>query len=265
MNSQLQLVEESADVRRVPPRWRAFLPEWLRALIWVEQGTSFDAFLSYGWKGESSLGLVLQSVLQMFLRPWYKTRALNIFRDLSSLAPSGSLQAYLERKLDQSRHLIVLASSTPRVLKEWSWRHGTGLVGSEQGLCWSLSPSPEHARASHWTQRTVDQCGVVLSRSAGCLGRRTADLRCTALSPAGTLSAELDQATLFVLQGLNVYPHDDGREAFTELGSLSVKWNWGLTPISGPRFSTVISAAKLDDNGPPAKTGKAVNACISGG
>jgi hypothetical protein len=37
-------------------------------------------------------------------------RALNIFRDLSSLAASSNLGSSLEEKLDQSRHFIVLAS-----------------------------------------------------------------------------------------------------------------------------------------------------------
>lgn len=101
-----------ADVRSAPPRWRGFLPAWLRGLIWVEQATSFDGFLSYSWKGESSIAPVIQSVLQTFLRPWYKPRALNIFRDLASLAASSSLQSSLEEKIDQSKHLIVLASST---------------------------------------------------------------------------------------------------------------------------------------------------------
>jgi WD40 repeat protein len=66
--------------------------------------------LSYSWKGESSIAPVIQSCLQSFLRPWYKTRALSIFRDLSSLAASSDLYRSLEEKIDQSNHLIVLAS-----------------------------------------------------------------------------------------------------------------------------------------------------------
>jgi WD40 repeat protein len=37
---------------------------------------------------------------------------LNIFRDLASLAASSNLQASIEKKIDQSKHLLVLASST---------------------------------------------------------------------------------------------------------------------------------------------------------
>lgn len=106
------LPESQVDPRPTPPRWRALLPAWVRGLIWVEQATSFDAFLSYSWKGESAIAPAIQSIIQSFLRPWYKPRALNIFRDLSSLAAGSSLQDALRKKLDQSQHLIVLASSS---------------------------------------------------------------------------------------------------------------------------------------------------------
>ena len=78
----------------------------MRSLIWVEQSTSFAGFLSYSWKGESEIAPVIQSVLQSFLGPWYKTRALNIFRDLSSLPASANLQTSLEAKMEESKHLI---------------------------------------------------------------------------------------------------------------------------------------------------------------
>jgi len=43
------------------------------------------------------------------LRPWYKVRAKNVFRDLSCLPAGSSLEAELFARLDQSDHLIVLA------------------------------------------------------------------------------------------------------------------------------------------------------------
>lgn len=94
----------------MPPRWRSAVPAWIRGLFWVEEASSFDAFLSYSWKRDSDFAPVLQSVLQSFLCPWCRLRALNIFRDLASLAASADLEASLKEKLDKSMHLIVLAS-----------------------------------------------------------------------------------------------------------------------------------------------------------
>jgi formylglycine-generating enzyme required for sulfatase activity len=95
-----------------PPRWHSLVPRWLGTLIWVDRASVFAAFLSYSWKGESWIAPTIQSSLQTFLRPWYKVRALNVFRDLSYLAASSDLSRSLEEKLDQSEHLIVLASSS---------------------------------------------------------------------------------------------------------------------------------------------------------
>jgi len=100
----------SFDLPPAPPKWRSLLPAWLRGLIWTDQASSFDAFLSYSWKTDSEIAPILQESLQKFLCPWYRIRALNIFRDLSALAASEDLEKSLKEKLDRSHHLIVLAS-----------------------------------------------------------------------------------------------------------------------------------------------------------
>jgi hypothetical protein len=100
---------ERLDLR--PPRmWRRLVPAWLRSLIWVDSAESYDAFLSYSWKSDSSIAPAIQSVLQRFLCPWYRLRARTVFRDLSCLPAGSSLERELFNRLDQSRHLIVLAS-----------------------------------------------------------------------------------------------------------------------------------------------------------
>jgi hypothetical protein len=78
----------------------------------VDSASRYDAFLSYSWKGDSAVAPVIQSVLQGFLRPWYRIRTLTIFRDLSCLPAGSSLEAELYDRLDRSQHLIVLASPT---------------------------------------------------------------------------------------------------------------------------------------------------------
>jgi hypothetical protein len=90
--------------------WRRFLPLWLRSLIWVDSAQKYDAFLSYSWKSDSKVAPLIQSVLQQFLCPWYRSRAKTVFRDLSCLPAGSSLENELHDRLDRSKHLIVLAS-----------------------------------------------------------------------------------------------------------------------------------------------------------
>jgi hypothetical protein len=90
--------------------WRRFVPSWLRSLIWVDSAEKYDAFLSYSWKSDSKVAPVIQSLIQQFLRPFYKLRAKTVFRDLSCLPVGSSLEAELYDRLDRSSHLVVLAS-----------------------------------------------------------------------------------------------------------------------------------------------------------
>jgi hypothetical protein len=92
-----------------PPWWRALVPLWFRGLLWVDEMRSFDAFLSYRQAVDAKVAPLIQSVLQDFLRPWYKTRARDIFRDLSCLPAGTDLLKELAGRLDVSTHLIVLA------------------------------------------------------------------------------------------------------------------------------------------------------------
>jgi hypothetical protein len=115
--------------------WRQFVPLWLRSLIWVDAAEKYDAFLSYSWKSDSKVAPVFQSVIQNFLCPWYKTRALTVFRDLSCLPAGSNLEAELYDRLDKSAHLIVLASPEAKSshgmeieAKHWFSRPRTGQV-----------------------------------------------------------------------------------------------------------------------------------------
>ena len=105
----LNATRDATD-RRPPPRWRSLVPRLIRTLLWGDGRPSYDAFLSYSWKVDIPVATVVQSTLQQFLCPWYRLRALNVFRDLSSLPASSSLEDGLRDRLDRSQHLIVLAS-----------------------------------------------------------------------------------------------------------------------------------------------------------
>lgn len=51
-----------------------------------------------------------QSALQRFARPWYRTRALHIFRDNANLAANPHLWRSIQESLASSRYFILLAS-----------------------------------------------------------------------------------------------------------------------------------------------------------
>ena len=93
-----------------PKAWRRFAPLWLRSLIWVDSAQSYDAFLSYSWKADSNVAPVIQSLIQQFLRPWYKFRAKTVFRDLACLPAGSSLKEEEALLLDPPRDYFDVSS-----------------------------------------------------------------------------------------------------------------------------------------------------------
>jgi tetratricopeptide (TPR) repeat protein len=70
----------------------------------------YDAFISYSHAADARLAPALQRALQRFAKPWWKLRALNLFRDETSLAAAANLTGALVKALDTSRFFILLAS-----------------------------------------------------------------------------------------------------------------------------------------------------------
>ena len=70
----------------------------------------YHAFLSYNRAADGKLAVGLQRGLQRFAKPWYRTRALRIFRDDASLSAQPSLWSSIVTALDRSRFFILLAS-----------------------------------------------------------------------------------------------------------------------------------------------------------
>src|SRR5262245_11762526 len=70
----------------------------------------YDAFVSYSHGKDKPIAAALQSVVQKLGKPWYRRRALRVFRDDTSLSATPSLWPSIERALDQSRYFILLAS-----------------------------------------------------------------------------------------------------------------------------------------------------------
>jgi WD40 repeat protein len=96
---------------------------------------AYNAFISYSHTADSSLAAALQSTLHRFAKPWYKLRALHIFRDQTNLAVNPALWTSIREALDQSLFFILLASpeaaASPWVAKEaeyWLSRNGPSHV-----------------------------------------------------------------------------------------------------------------------------------------
>jgi WD40 repeat protein len=85
----------------------------------------FDAFISYSHAADGRLAPAIQRGLQSLAKPWYRRRALRVFRDQTSLSATPELWATIERALGESRFFLLLASpdaaSSHWVGQEVSW------------------------------------------------------------------------------------------------------------------------------------------------
>lgn len=70
----------------------------------------YNAFLSYSHAGDADLAASVQSSLQRFARPWYKTYALRVFRDQTGLSANPALWNSIVSALGESEYLLLLAS-----------------------------------------------------------------------------------------------------------------------------------------------------------
>ena len=61
--------------------------------------TAYDAFISYSHAADGKLAPALESALEGFAKPWYRRRALNLFRDQTSLSATPGLWPAIEQRL----------------------------------------------------------------------------------------------------------------------------------------------------------------------
>ena len=81
-----------------------------RATPWGWSVAVYDAFISYSHAKDKPIAAALQSIVQSLGKPWYRRRALRVFRDDTSLSATPSLWPSIEQALAQSRYLILMAS-----------------------------------------------------------------------------------------------------------------------------------------------------------
>jgi WD40 repeat protein len=74
----------------------------------VSSGVSYDGFVSYSHAADGLLAPRLQAGLQRFAKPWWRRRALRIFRDESSLSANPHLWSSIAGALDGSEWFVLL-------------------------------------------------------------------------------------------------------------------------------------------------------------
>ena len=108
--------------------------------------SGYNAFISYSHQQDRVLGPALQTSLERFAKPWYRTRALRIFRNTANLAANPALWTSIEDALRSSQWFILLASADAAqsvwVNREVQWwlAHRSPdqllVVGTSPGLAW---------------------------------------------------------------------------------------------------------------------------------
>ena len=87
---------------------------------------AYNAFISYSHEADEALAADLERALEKLARPWYKRRALSVFRDGGNLNLSSHLWRSIQNALDASDFFIYLASPaaarSPWVAREIEYR-----------------------------------------------------------------------------------------------------------------------------------------------
>jgi WD40 repeat protein len=110
---------------------------------------TYKAFISYSHATDGRVAPALQHALHGFARPWYRLRAIRLFRDTTNLAANPHLWSSIESALEQSEYLLLLASPeaarskwVPRELDTFLRRRTpekTLLVLTDGELAWDSS------------------------------------------------------------------------------------------------------------------------------
>ena len=122
--------------------------------------------MSYSHEHDAVLAPALQTDLERFSKPWYRTRALRIFRDTTNLTANLALRPSIEDALGSSQWFILLASPTAAKSEwvgrevQWWLEHKSPdhliVVGTAPDLAWeektgtwaASSPVPEALRSA---------------------------------------------------------------------------------------------------------------------
>src|SRR3984957_1773393 len=76
----------------------------------MTKAARYGAFISYSHAASADLASGLQKWLETYAKPWWRRRAIDVFRDETDLAAAPALWSRIADALDQSSHFILLAS-----------------------------------------------------------------------------------------------------------------------------------------------------------
>src|SRR5215472_755347 len=139
----------------------------------IPAATAYAAFISYSRAVDGRLAPAVHDGLQRFARPWYRLRALRLFRDEASLSANPALWPSIASALDSSSFFILLASPeaagsrwVQREILHWLGRHSGDrlLIALTDGeIVWDDGgPTPDF----DWA-RTTALAPVLRGRFAG--------------------------------------------------------------------------------------------------
>ena len=74
------------------------------------QSQRYDAFISYSHAADGKLAPAIQAQLHRLAKPWYRLRAMRVFRDQTDLSATPEAWSTIEVSLDHSDYLILMAS-----------------------------------------------------------------------------------------------------------------------------------------------------------
>ncbi|MEZ5372157.1 MAG: TIR domain-containing protein [Microthrixaceae bacterium] len=96
---------------------------------------SYDGFISYSHAADGELAPALQEALQRMAKPWYRRRALAVFRDETGLSVDPHLWGAIEAALEQADWFVLLTSPQAagstwvnREIEHWVSRHGVDRI-----------------------------------------------------------------------------------------------------------------------------------------
>ncbi|MGH9873574.1 MAG: TIR domain-containing protein [Pyrinomonadaceae bacterium] len=95
---------------------------------------TYQAFISYSHAADGRLAPSLQSGLHKIAKPFYRLRAMRIFRDETNLHLTPKLWPLIQQALKESRHFVLMASPASaqsewvqNEVAEWLQLHQDGL------------------------------------------------------------------------------------------------------------------------------------------
>jgi WD40 repeat protein len=95
-------------------------------------GMGYDVFVSYSHTGDDLLSERVQNGLARFAKPWWRRRAINVFRDHTALSANPGLWSSIASAIDDSRYFLMLASPeaaasawVAREVGQWRAKHGS--------------------------------------------------------------------------------------------------------------------------------------------